>query len=273
MIMTTSKPSSNEEREVLYEVQDHIATIMVNRPDYQNTISGPMLNAVTQYLKDANRDPEVRVIVLKGKGRFFCAGLDVRAQQEGRGIGSGGGAPSTTIDLSRTPPTVLHSVDKPTICALGSAAGYGMDLALGCDMRVMAESAKLSAAFAKRGLLPESGGTWLLPKIVGWSKAAELIFTGRTLTAAECLELGLVSQVVPDGQLETAANNLAQEIAVNAPLAVQAAKRMMRMGLNEPFPEHVHHVFLQLLPLMQTEDIKEGMLAFLEKREPKFQGK
>ncbi len=271
--MTTTQPVPMEEREVLYEVNNHIATITVNRPDFQNTISGPMLQAMVQRLKEANQDPEARVIVLKGKGRFFCAGLDVRAQQEGRGILSSGGAPVTNIDLSNTPPTVLHAVDKPTICALGSAAGYGMDMALGCDMRVMAESAKLSAAFAKRGLLPESGGTWLLPKIVGWSKAAELIFTGRTLTAAECLELGLVSQVVPDDELETATIDLAREIAINAPLAVQAAKRMMRMALNEPFPEHVHHVFLQLLPLMQTEDIKEGMLAFLEKREPKFQGK
>ena len=148
-----------------------------------------------------------------------------------------------------------------------------MDMALGCDIRIMAENAKLSAAFTKRGLLPESGGTWLLPKIVGWSKAAELIFTGRTLTATECLELGLVSRVVPADRLETASLDLAREIAANAPLAVQAAKRMMRMGLNEPFQEHVHHVFLQLLPLMQTEDIKEGMMAFLEKREPNFKGK
>jgi enoyl-CoA hydratase/carnithine racemase len=271
--MTTVQLKNQEEQEVLYDVKDYIATITVNRPDSQNTISGPMLNAVTQCLKDANRDPEARVIVLRGKGRFFCAGLDIRAQTQGQGIGSGSGGPTTTLDLSHTPPTVLHGVDKPTICVLGSAAGYGMDMAMGCDIRVMAESAKLSAAFAKRGLLPESGGTWLLPKILGWSKAAELIFTGRILNAAECLEMGLVSQVVPDDQLENATNKLAREIAANAPLAVQAAKRMMRMGLNEPFLEHVHHVFLQLLPLMQTEDIKEGMMAFLEKREPKFKGK
>lgn len=259
-------------QEVLYEVTDQIAIITINRPENQNTISGPMLNGMTKALKDANRDPEVRVIILKGQGnKFFCAGLDVVAQTQGQGIGSGG--PATNLDLSLTPPTVLNSVDKPTICTLGSAAGYGMDLALGCDIRIMSEKAKLSAAFCKRGLLPESGGTWLLPRILGWSKAAELIFTGRTLTAQESLDLGLVSTVVSDDSLDDEVLKMAREIAANAPLAVQAAKRMMRYGQNEPFPEHVHHVFLQLLPLLATDDIKEGMMAFLEKREPVFKGK
>jgi enoyl-CoA hydratase/carnithine racemase len=148
-----------------------------------------------------------------------------------------------------------------------------MDLALGCDLRIAGESAKLSAAFTRRGVLPESGGTWLLPRLVGWSKAAELIFTGRSLAAEQCLELGLVSRVVPDALLLKEARALAEEIAGNAPLAVQAAKRMMRMGLSEPFDEHVHHVFLQLLPLFATRDFREGMMAFLEKRAPRFEGK
>ena len=178
------------------------------------------------------------------------------------------------LDLRNTPPTVLHAVDKPTICALnGSAAGYGMDLALGCDIRIMADNAKLAAAFTARGVLPESGGTWILPRLLGWSKAAELIFTGRTLTAAESLEMGLVSSVVPATEVASAAAKLAGEIARNAPLAVQASKRMMRMGMNETFNDHVHHVFLQLLPLFRSADFKEGMASFLEKRPPNFTGK
>ena len=162
---------------------------------------------------------------------------------------------------------MLFNLGKPTICALnGSAAGYGMDTALGCDIRIMAQGAKMAAAFTKRGIVPESGGTWFLPRLIGWSKAAELIFTGRTLTAEQCLEMGLVSQVVPDAELAGAARALALEIAANAPLAVQASKKMMRMGLGEGFNDHVHHVFLQLLPLMRSQDAAEGMRAFMEKR-------
>jgi enoyl-CoA hydratase/carnithine racemase len=169
---------------------------------------------------------------------------------------------------------VLFNLDTPTICALnGSAAGYGMDTALGCDIRIMAQSAKLAAAFTKRGIVPESGGTWLLPRLIGWSKAAEIIFTGRTLTAAECVDLGLASRAVPEAEVAATARALALEIAANAPLAVRATKRMMRMAESETFEQNVHHVFLQLLPLFRSEDFKEGMTAFLEKRAPNFTGR
>jgi enoyl-CoA hydratase/carnithine racemase len=261
-----------EAREVLYEVADHIATITLNAPERMNTISGPMLNDLARRLTEANEDAMVRVVILTGKGRAFCAGLDLRQERNGNGL-SAASSP-TTLNLRNTPPTVLQAMDKPTICAVnGGAAGYGMDTALGCDIRVMAESAKLAAAFVKRGVVPESGGTWLLPRMLGWAKASELIFTGRTLSARECLTWGLANEVVPDGELMPRAYALAREIAANAPLAVQASKRMMRMGLNETFPDHVHHVYLQLLPLFKTQDMAEGMKAFMEKREPKFEGR
>jgi enoyl-CoA hydratase/carnithine racemase len=276
MSETLAKPAADQTAEVLYEAADGIAVITLNRPERLNTISGPMLALLTELLLKANADPKVRVVILTGKGRAFCAGLDLVDATQGSGIGSDKQAstPSVNLDLRNTPPTVLFAMDKPTICALnGAAAGYGMDTAMGCDLRIMGESAKLAAAFVKRGVVPESGGTWILPRLLGWSKAAELIFTGRTLLAPESLALGLVSEVVPDAELQGRARAVAAEIAANAPLAVQSAKRLMRMGMEETFNDHVHHVYLQFLQLVRTQDFREGMTSFLEKRPADFHGR
>ncbi len=271
----SSDPSSDE---VLYEVVDNVATLTLHAPDRMNTISGPMLLAISSRLLEADADPQARCIVLTGAGRAFCAGLDLRAQIAGSkgGLGNLGGGSSFNgeIDMRDAPPIVLHNLDTPTICALnGGAAGYGLDLALGCDIRIAADTAKLNPGFAKRGILPESGGTWLLPRIVGYARAAEIAFTGRTLTAGEALELGLVNHVVPADELPGRTAELAGEIAANAPLAVRAIKRMMRAAETETFEQNVHHVYLQLLPLLRTDDFSEGVAAFMEKRDPDFKGR
>jgi enoyl-CoA hydratase/carnithine racemase len=260
--------------DLIYDVNDGIATITLNRPDRLNAITIPMLNSLSKALRDADQDTGVRVIVLTGAGRGFCAGLDLKDVAAGTGIGGDGAGLAARFDLASSPPVVLHTTDKPVICALnGAAAGYGLDLALGCDIRVASTEAKLAAVFTKRAILPESGGSWLLPRLLGWAKAAELVFRGMTLSAKEALEWDLVNHVTEPDELMTLTRQIADEIAENAPLAVQATKRMMRLGLEETFEANVHHVFLQLLPLFQTEDFREGMRSFLEKRPAHFQGR
>lgn len=260
--------------DMLYDVEDHVGTITFNRPDQQNTISRDMLARFGDLLLEADADEDVRAIIITGTGKFFCAGLDLRGSDITDGLSDRTKRVSPTIDLRNTPPTILHNIDTPTIAALnGSAAGYGMDMALGCDIRIMADSAKLAAAFTARGIVPESGGTWILPRLIGWAKASEIIFTGKTLSASESLDMGLVSHVVNNNEVGTEARELAKRVASQAPMAVQASKRMMRMGMGENFDDHVHHVFLQLLPLFQSEDFKEGMASFMEKREAQFKGR
>lgn len=275
----SSDDASNDSptSEVLYEVVDHVATITLNAPDRLNTISGTMLNELSDQLLRADRDRRVRCIVLTGAGRAFCAGLDLAAQmgqKKALGVLDSGGDLGAEFDLRTAPPVVLHNLDTPTIAAInGGAAGYGLDLAFGCDIRVASSSAKLNPGFAKRGILPESGGTWLLPRIVGYAKAAEICFTGRTLTAAESLDLGLVNRVSEPESFASDVATLAQEIAANAPLAVRAIKRMMRAAETETFEQNIHHVFLQLLPLFRTNDFREGVASFMEKRPANFEGR
>jgi enoyl-CoA hydratase/carnithine racemase len=271
---TTERPSIDTGTEQLLAERDgHVLILTFNRPERLNAISGPMLTAFSRLLVEANRDPEVRVVIITGAGRGFCSGLDL--VDSGPGARQGARvAPQQLFDLHSSPPTVLWNMDKPVICALnGAAAGYGMDLALLCDMRIAGENGKLAAVTARRNLLPESGGSWLLPRLAGWAKATEMFFRGQTLNAHECKEAGLVNTVVPDAELMDTARTWAQEIAANAPAAVQATKRMMRLGLNETYETTVDHLMVHLRVLFGMEDFKEGVNAFMEKRNPTFTGR
>src|ERR1700726_3300150 len=261
--------------DLLVEKTNHIGILKLNRPARMNAISVEMLNDLGDALKDFDSDPNVRAVILTGEGRGFCSGLDLKDTAAGRGSGgslSGGGA--SHISTLEIPTVTLHRIDVPVICAInGPAAGYGFDLALGCDMRLISDRAKLAPAFAKRGIVPESGGTWYLPRLVGWARACEIGFIAEEIPPERALELGLVNQVVAHDALMNEAHAWAEKIAANAPLAIRAMKRLFRHGLSEDFESHTHHVLMQLMMLFKSQDVGEGIKAFIEKREAKFTGR
>jgi enoyl-CoA hydratase/carnithine racemase len=256
--------------DVLQERYDHVLLVTLNRPDRMNAIGGGLIRELSEILLEADHDAEVRCMVLTGAGRGFCAGLDLKEVTSGAANVMD---TTTSFKIGETPPLVMRRLDTPIVCALnGAAAGYGMDLALSCDLVIASEKARFVPPM-RRGAIPESGGTWLLPRLVGWHKACEITLLGRSLDAAEIERLGLANAVVPHAELMKKAMSWAEEIAGNAPLAVAAAKRSMRLGLDSSFEANTTQVLAETMQLFRSEDFREGLAAFFEKRPADFKGR
>ncbi len=257
-----------------YDLTDHIATVTLNRPEAMNALTRELYGDLERAMRDAHTDPEVRCVIITGEGRAFCSGDDVKQ------IMLGEQRDETTRRLRdvRPRPTpagaAVLECDKPVIAAVnGPAVGWGMDLALMCDIRIASDRAKFGELFIKRGLVADMGGLWRLPAVVGPSKAAELLFTGDVIDAVEAERIGLVSRVVPADDLLTAARELATKIANNPPIAMRYMKEGLRKARLASMDEIGAYIGSALGYLFTTEDHREGALSFVERREPVFKGR
>jgi 2-(1,2-epoxy-1,2-dihydrophenyl)acetyl-CoA isomerase len=259
--------------DLIETTEDGVATLTFNRPERMNALSTPIMEGLLQGLPRLAGDPAVRVIVLTGSGRAFCAGGDVKSMAEGGERRSAAEATAhlrSRMEVSR----ILHELPKPTIAMInGPAAGAGLAFALACDLRIAGASARLVTAFVKVGLSGDFGGSFFMTRLVGAAKARELYFTGRPVDAQEALSLGLVNRVVPDDQLADAAMELARSLAQGPQVALSLMKRNMNCAESAGLAELLDMEAANMVQTVGTEDHREAAKAFVEKRAPVFIGR
>ena len=256
-----------------YDQVDHVVTLTMNDPDKRNPLTGN--SAVPDFIEAINRihdDPHVRCVILTGAGTAFSSGGDVRNMlPQANGEVSGMQIRHDYRTGIQKLPLALFNLEVPVIAAVnGAAVGAGLDLACMCDIRIASDKAKFAESFVKLGIIPGDGGAWLLPRLVGMSRAAEMVFSGDTISAELALQWGLVSRVVAPDELMAAANELARRIAANPGHAVRLSKRLLREGMHTRLDTLLEMSAAFQSLAHQTPDHREAVNAFLEKRQPVF---
>ena len=259
--------------ELLFEVRESVATITLNRPEKRNAFTTEMLLAWAAALEESQQRDDVRAIVLTGAGSAFCAGGDVGTLKDRGELGTLARKNSLFERVHRIP-RAMAAIDKPVLVAVnGVATGAGMDMALMGDIRVAGASARFAESYVRMGIVPGDGGAWFLPRIVGMSRALELLWTGRFVDAEEAARIGLVMEVVPDARLMEHTLDLARRIAAGPPVAIRMTKRAARQGMAMDLETHLDQISSHMAVAYGTEDHKEAVQAFLEKRPPVFTGR
>jgi len=265
-----------EFRQIIYEKQDRVATITLNRPEKLNAYSEIMVHEILDALGDARDDDGIRAVIITGAGRGFCSGGDISRDLEypARYRGHCMEAMLEMRENMHRLVTFLRRFDKPTIAAVnGAAVAGGLTLALCCDFRIAAESARLGDTSLKFALIPDEGGAYLFPRFMGLENALKMSLFSEVYPARQAKELGLVTEVVSDEELMPTALGWAQRLAEGPPIAIRITKRMMYKQQTMDLENALEDAALSVMVTNYSEDVKEGTAAFHEKRKPRFQGR
>ena len=272
-------------QETLYQVSDRVATITLNRPDKLNAWTGTIEQEVRASMYEAEKDPDVRVIILTGAGRGFCAGADMSLLGEiaQKGLGERASALANTSNGQRAGVrpdfqkkySYFPSIQKPVIAAVnGPAVGLGFVITLYCDLRFASDAARFGTAFAKRGLIAEYGLAWMLPRLIGPANALDMLFSARLVDANEALRMGLVNRVFPQDQFLEGVQAYAKELAYNvSPRSLRVTKDQVYSAMFQTLSEAFETAEQEMLQSLQCDDFKEGVAHFLEKRAAAFTGR
>ena len=268
----------NLTKELIYTCEDGMGTLILNRPDKLNAGTTTMYDGICQVADEVHNNDNVKVLLISGAGRAFCAGSDVRSRiAELAGETQGRQPEKSTKQLIRPYGDfcgAIYNIGKPTIAAVnGVAVGVGLSIALACDIRIASEQARFGAVWVNIGLIPDGGATYLLPRTIGLDKALELAYTGEIIDARKAENIGLITKLVPHDDLMEVATELALKIATGPSVAIELMRRGMHRALHPDIDSHLDFETYVANLCFQTEDFKEGTAAFREKRKPRFQGR